>query len=256
MLIASWNVNSIKVRLPHVLEWLHAHKPDVLALQETKATNENFPLDEIAAAGYHAEFDGQKTYNGVALLSKSKPTDVSKMPVLTNDAQKRFISARYGDLLVVNVYVPNGNEVGSEKFEYKLQWLKKLGHYLKSHLHDINKIVVVGDFNIAPDDRDVYDPEQWREKILCSTPEREALQSILKLGFHDSYRLFEQTENGYSWWDYRAAAFQRNRGLRIDLALVSNTLQPLCTSSEIDTKPRSLERPSDHAPVYITLKRS
>lgn len=256
MLIASWNVNSIKVRLPHVLDWLAAHKPDVLALQETKSTNENFPLDEIAAAGYHAEFDGQKTYNGVALLSKHKPSEVNKMPVLANDEQKRFISARYNDLLVVNVYVPNGSEVGSEKFEYKLQWLKKLGHYLKSHLADNSKIIVTGDFNIAPDDRDVHDPELWREKILCSTPEREALEALCKLGFHDSYRLFEQEENSFSWWDYRAASFQRNRGLRIDLALVSQALKPLCTSSKIDTEPRKLERPSDHAPVYITLKRS
>ena len=249
MKVATWNVNSLKVRLPHVLDWLAASEADVLCLQETKTTDENFPVDEITAAGYHVAYSGQKTYNGVAILSKLPATDIITDIAGLDDPQRRILGATIDGVRVLDLYVVNGQEVGSEKFEHKLFWLDKVTDHIRTQLQEHEQFVVVGDFNIAPDDRDVYDPEAWHERILCSTPERKALQKIIDLGLTDTFRLFEQAENSYSWWDYRAAAFRRNRGLRIDLVLASRTLADNCVSCEIDKEPRSLERPSDHTPV-------
>lgn len=249
MKVATWNVNSLKVRLPHVLDWLAASEADVLCLQETKTTDENFPVDEITAAGYHVAYSGQKTYNGVAILSKLPATDIITDIAGLDDPQRRILGATIDGVRVLDLYVVNGQEVGSEKFEHKLFWLDKVTDHIRVQLQEHEQFVVVGDFNIAPDDRDVYDPEAWHERILCSTPERNALQKIIDLGLTDTFRLFEQAENSYSWWDYRAAAFRRNRGLRIDLVLASQSLVKNCVSCEIDKEPRSLERPSDHTPV-------
>lgn len=258
MKIASWNVNSLKVRLPHLLDWLAANQPDILGLQETKTVDENFPADEIKAAGYHVVFSGQKTYNGVAVLSKQPASDiVTDIPGL-DDQQRRVLGATIADekgpIRFLDLYVPNGSEVGSEKYAYKLTWLKHLTAYVKQQLATHEHLVLAGDFNIAPEDRDVHDPELWREQILCSTPEREALTKLLGLGLTDTYRLFEQAEQGFSWWDYRAAGFRRNLGLRIDLILTSAALRERCTAAWIDKEPRQLERPSDHAPVVAEFK--
>lgn len=254
MRIASWNVNSLKVREQHVLDWLESQQPDVLGLQEIKMPTENVPVEAFQAAGYHVVANGQKTYNGVALLSREAPQDVSvDLPGLT-DSQKRVIAATYGELRVLNLYVPNGQSVGSDKYAYKLDWLDALAAYIKEELKRYPRMVVMGDFNIAPDDRDVHDPDAWKDKVLCSEPERERLTKLLGLGLEDSFRLFDQPEGTFSWWDYRAAAFRRKLGLRIDLALVSTALVPDCTASDVDVEPRRLERPSDHAPVYVDLK--
>jgi exodeoxyribonuclease-3 len=244
--IASWNVNSLRVRLPQVLDWLKTNQPDILALQEIKMTNEQFPLQEIEAAGYHALFSGQKTYNGVALLSRMKASEViSDLPNL-NDPQRRILAATYYDKLrVVNVYVPNGAIVDSDKYYYKLNWLKHLHNYLRQC--DYTQLIVLGDFNIAPDDRDVNNPPAWEGEVLVSQPERAALHDLLALGLRDTFRLFEQPANIFSCWDYRAGAFRRNHGSRIDLILASTTLN--CSSSVIDINPRRLVRPSDHTPV-------
>jgi exodeoxyribonuclease-3 len=249
MKIATWNVNSLKVRLPHVLDWLAANEADVLCLQETKLTDENFPADEIRAAGYHVVFSGQKTYNGVAIISKHEASDVvTDVPGL-DDPQRRILGATIGGVRVLNLYVVNGQEVGSEKFTHKLFWLEKITDYIAAQLKSHERFVTVGDFNIAPDDRDVHDPEAWHERILCSTPERHALQKILDMGLSDVFRQFDQEENSFSWWDYRQAAFRRNRGLRIDLILASPALAEHCIACIIDKEPRQLERPSDHTPV-------
>ena len=249
MKIATWNVNSIKVRLPQVLDWLDRNRPDILALQETKSTDENFPSKEIEAAGYKVVYSGQKTYNGVAILGKEAITDcVMDIPGL-EDPQRRVLFATCGPIRVLNVYVPNGQEVGSEKFAYKLNWLDQLCGYLEKQINQHERVVLLGDFNITPDDRDVHDPEAWREQILCSTPERDALKAILDCGLDDSFRLFDQPEKIFSWWDYRAAGFRRNAGLRLDLILTSRALSEKCTASYVDSAPRQLERPSDHAPA-------
>lgn len=249
MKLASWNVNSLKVRLPHVLDWLAEHQPDILGLQETKTIDENFPQDEIEAAGYQVNFAGQKTYNGVAVISKLPATDiVTDLPGL-DDPQRRVLGCTVGDVRFLNLYIPNGSEVGSEKYEYKLGWLDALIKYVKTQLAEHNNLVVVGDYNIAPDDRDLWDPEGWKDKILVSPPERAALQKLFDMGLTDTFRLFEQEENLYSWWDYRAAGFRRNNGMRIDLLLSSAAMTERCTASYIDKEPRKLERPSDHAPV-------
>jgi exodeoxyribonuclease-3 len=249
MKIATWNVNSLKVRLPQVLDWLALSQPDILCLQETKTTDENFPVTELEAAGYHVVFSGQKTYNGVAIISREPADDVlTDIPGL-DDPQRRILGASIGGIRVLDLYVVNGQEVGSDKFAHKLHWLEKVTDHIHEQLQKHTRLVVLGDFNIAPDDRDVYDPEAWHERILCSTPEREALQRILGLGLSDTFRLFEQEEKSYSWWDYRAAAFRRNRGLRIDLILASPALTQACTACGIDKEPRRLERPSDHTPV-------
>jgi exodeoxyribonuclease-3 len=252
--IATWNVNSLKVRLGHVLDWLAAEKPDVLALQETKTVDENFPLEQIEAAGYRAAFAGQKTYNGVATLSLAAGEELAtELPGL-NDPQRRILASTIDGVRVLNVYVPNGQEVGSEKYAYKLDWLEKLRGYLAAELSRHPRLVVLGDFNIAPEDRDVHDPEAWRGKILCSDPERAALGALLDLGLRDLFRLFDQEERLFSWWDYRMLGFRRNHGLRIDLILASKPLAEACTACRIDKEPRRLERPSDHTPVVAELE--
>jgi len=251
MKIASWNVNSIRVRLEQVLEWLDGEQPDVLGLQELKMPTTDFPVEAFKELGYHSLVNGQKTYNGVALLSRQ--TGESPHLDIPNfeDPQKRAVAATFNDCRVVNLYVPNGQSVGSDKYEYKLNWLAALGAWLRDEITQHEKLVVMGDFNIAPDDRDVHDPDEWLDKILCSEAERGALNGLLELGLQDSFRLFEQPEAAFSWWDYRAAGFRRNRGLRIDLLLVSGAVASECKKSHIDKEPRTLERPSDHAPVWI-----
>ncbi len=249
MKIASWNVNSLRVRLPQVLEWLQDNPVEVLALQETKLVDEDFPQLEINQAGYQVQFSGQKTYNGVAVLTKQESTDVVKDIKDLNDPQRRILAVTVEDVRILNLYVVNGKEVGSDKYTYKLDWLKKVTAFIKTDLKRYPRYIILGDFNIAPQDQDVHDPTAWQEKILCSSKERQALQNILDLGFVDTFRLFEQEENSFSWWDYRAAAFRRNLGLRIDLILASTPLEAICRFSSVDKAPRSNERPSDHAPV-------
>ena len=250
MKLGSWNVNSLKVRLPQVLAWLTTHQPDILALQETKTTDEAFPRAEIEAAGYQVAYTGQKTYNGVALLSKTPLDEVlTDIPTLSGD-QRRFIGATVNGIRVLNLYVVNGQEVGSDKFAYKLHWLEQICEQVRAELNQHERVAVVGDFNIAPEDSDVYDPEAWHERILCSTPERDALRRILALGLVDTFRQFEQEPDSFSWWDYRAGAFRRNLGLRIDLILASTELSHCCTRSAVDREPRRHQRPSDHAPVF------
>lgn len=249
MKIATWNVNSLKVRLPQVLDWLAAVEPAVLALQETKLQDADFPAEAIRAAGYHVVYAGQKTYNGVAVLARAEPADVhTELPGLA-DPQRRVLGVTVGDVRVLDLYVPNGQAVGSDKYAYKLDWLDKLATYVEAQLAAHPRLVVLGDFNIAPEDRDVHDPEAWRGQILCSEPERAAFRHLLDLGLADSFRLFEQAPASFSWWDYRQGGFRRNLGLRIDHILVSPALAGACTACGIDTAPRRLERPSDHAPV-------
>jgi exodeoxyribonuclease-3 len=253
MKLATWNVNSLKVRLPQVIDWLQTNQPDMLCLQETKLTDENFPAAEIAAVGYESVFIGQKTYNGVAILSKQKGSDIITAIPGFEDEQKRVVAATYGDVRVISVYVPNGDTVESEKYQYKLRWLPALTGWLQQELKDYKKLAILGDFNIAPEDRDVYDPQLWQGKVLCSQPERAAFGDLLNLGLADSFRLFEQAEKSYTWWDYRMMAFRLNRGLRIDHILLSDALASVCTSCAIDKAVRKLERPSDHAPVVAEL---
>jgi exodeoxyribonuclease-3 len=253
MRVASWNVNSLKVRLPQVLDWLAANSPDVLGLQETKLVDEAFPLEAIRAAGYEVSFSGQPTYNGVALLSRAPQADVVKDIAGLDDYQRRVIGATVDGVRVFNLYVPNGQAVGTDKYAYKLGWLAALRAQLEAELARHPRLLVMGDFNIAPDDRDVHDPAEWAGKVLCSEPERAALQQILALGFTDTFRLFEQPEGVYSWWDYRAAGFRRNRGLRIDLVLASTELAGSCSRSWVDIEPRRNERPSDHAPAVAVF---
>jgi exodeoxyribonuclease III len=253
MKIASWNVNSLNVRMPHLGTWLAQAAPDVVALQETKLEDAKFPDSELAGLGYLSVFSGQKTYNGVALLSREPARDVvTDIPGLV-DPQRRILIATVGDIRVVNLYVVNGQSVGSEKYAYKLDWLAKVHDFLAAEMHRFPQMVVLGDFNIAPDDRDVHDPALWHEQVLCSTPERAALARLTALGLHDSFRLFEQTGGHYSWWDYRQGAFRRNLGLRIDLILVSDALRSSCRGASIDRVPRKWERASDHTPVMVEL---
>ncbi len=250
MKIASWNVNSLRVRLEQVLAWLEANPVDVLGLQETKMPDEDFPRQAIENAGYHVRYTGQKTYNGVALLSREEPRDVElDLPGMGDDPQRRFIAGTVNGIRIYNLYVPNGQAVGSEKFDYKLRWLASLRDLLEQALTKHAKIVVIGDFNIAPADADVHDPQDWAGKIHCSEPERAALRALTDLGLEDSFRQFDQEPGLFSWWDYRMAAFRRNRGLRIDLILASPSMARTCTASSIDRGPRAAERPSDHAPV-------
>ena len=251
MKLATWNVNSLKVRLPQVLDWLAAHQPDVLCLQETKLEDAKFPAAEIAAAGYQALSSGQKTYNGVAILSKTPAMDaVAAIPGFA-DEQKRVLAATIAGVRVVDLYVPNGQSVDSDKYRYKLGWLEALAAWLADELARHPKLAVLGDFNIAPDERDVHDPKAWEGQVLVSPPEREAFRRLVGLGLADSFRLFEQPEKTYSWWDYRMNAFRRNRGLRIDHILLSPALAGTCKSSAIDKEARRAERPSDHAPVVV-----
>ncbi len=253
MKIATWNVNSLNVRLPHLKQWLAEAAPDIVALQETKLEDARFPDTELAGLGYRSVFSGQKTYNGVAILAREMPRDVlTDLPGL-DDPQRRVLVASVGDLRIVDLYVVNGQEVGSDKYAYKLDWLAKVTAFLAEEIRRHPHLVVLGDFNIAPDDRDVHDPESWHEQVLCSTPEREALERILGLGLHDSFRLKDDSPGQFSWWDYRQAAFRRNLGLRIDLVLVSDALRSNVQSVGIDRVPRTWERPSDHAPAWIEL---
>ena len=253
MKLATWNVNSLKVRLPQVLEWLAANQPDVLCLQELKQQDGDFPQAVLQQAGYHFAFSGQKTYNGVAILSKSALADVQCGMADFPDEQKRLIAATVDGVRVVCVYVPNGQSLDSDKYQYKLKWLAALQTWLKDGLEKYPRLALLGDFNIAPDDRDVYDPQAWVGNVLVSEPEREAFRGLERLGLRDSFRLFEQPEKSYSWWDYRMMAFRRNMGLRIDHILLSAALAPECSACMIDRTPRKLERPSDHAPVVAQI---
>jgi exodeoxyribonuclease-3 len=247
--IATWNVNSLSVRLPQVLQWLVAQQPDILALQEIKMVDAKFPFEEIAAAGYRAVCSGQKTYNGVAILSRHAASDVqTDLPGL-QDPQRRILAATFGGVRVLNLYVPNGQSVDSEKYAYKLDWLRQVTQFVQQQLVSYPQLVVLGDFNIAPEDRDVHDPLSWQGQVLCSEPEREAFRLLLQTGLCDTFRLFEQAEGLFSWWDYRMAAFRRNFGLRIDHVLASPAMCAVCSASYIDKAPRAWERPSDHTPV-------
>lgn len=254
MKIATWNVNSLKVRLPQVLDWLAAQRPDVLCLQETKLADGQFPVAAIEAAGYHVAFSGQSTYNGVATLARLPLHDVETELGNGEDPQRRLLAATVNGVRVVNVYVPNGQAVGSDKYAYKLQWLARLRDYLGEALRRHERLVLLGDFNIAPDDRDVYDPAGLAGQILLSDAERAALREILDLGLTDAFRL-RHTEDGlYSWWDYRAFMFRRKLGLRIDLILASPAMAAACLDCAIDVEPRRHERPSDHAPVWASFE--
>ena len=256
MLFAAWNVNSLSVRLPRLLAWLAANRPDVVCLQETKLADEKFPARELAAAGYAAHFAGQKTYNGVALLAQEAlhVGDVAIGIPGFPDEQKRVIAATVAGMRVVGVYVPNGQAVGSEKYRYKLDWYAALAGMLRGELARHPALAVGGDFNVAPEDRDVHDPALWAGQVLCSEPERAAFRALLAVGLADSFRLFDQPEKTFSWWDYRMLAFPKNHGLRIDHILLSPPLAARCTASRIDRNARKGEKPSDHAPVLVELR--
>jgi exodeoxyribonuclease-3 len=253
MKIATWNVNSLRVRLPHVLDWLAAHQPDALCLQETKLEDKSFPVTEIEAAGYRVVYAGQKTYNGVAIVARHLPTEPQIGIPGFVDEQKRVLAASLGDLRLVCVYVPNGQAVGSDKYAYKLAWLEALTAWLREELERYPRLALLGDYNIAPDDRDVHDPAAWKDQVLCSEAERAALRAVQDIGLIDAFRLFEQAEKSFSWWDYRMMGFRRNAGLRIDHILLSPPLAASCHACSIDKAPRKLERPSDHAPVFAEL---
>ncbi len=250
MKVATWNVNSLNVRLPHVLRWLEGERPDALALQETKLTDDRFPVEALAEVGYHAAFSGQKTYNGVALLTREPASGVlADLPRL-DDPERRTLCATVSGVRVLNLYVVNGREVGSEPYARKLDWLARVARFVEEEAARCPELVVLGDFNVAPEDRDVYDPEAWRESILCSAAEREALRRLAGAGaLKDVFRRFEQPERSFSWWDYRQGAFRRGNGLRIDLILASRALAARCRACRIDPEPRGWERPSDHTPV-------
>ncbi len=253
MKLAAWNVNSLKVRLPQLLEFLSTRNPDVVCLQETKLEDHNFPKAEIEAAGYQAAFSGQKTYNGVAILSKAPLLDMQAgIPGLEDD-QKRMLAATVNGTRIVCIYIPNGQSVDSDKYQYKLKWLNALTGWLKDELTRHSRLALLGDYNIAPEDRDVHDPVAWKDQVLCSEPERDAFRKLIALGLKDSFRLFEQPEKSFSWWDYRMMGFRRNHGLRIDHILLSEALAVQCKESLIDRDMRKLERPSDHAPVMATI---
>lgn len=255
-MIATWNVNSLKVRLPQVLDWLRDNPVDFLCLQELKQDHEFFDLAAFEALGYTACWSGQKTYNGVAIISRQEGQDIVRNNPLYPDTQQRLIAATYdseqGPIRVINVYCPNGGEVDSDKYSYKLAWFKELTNFVRDELTRYDNLVLTGDFNIAPEDRDVHDG--YKGQLLISPPERAALQELFDLGLHDAFRLFEQEEKSFSWWDYRMLGFRRNAGLRIDHVLITDTLKELCESCWIDKEPRRLERPSDHAPVVADIK--
>ena len=255
MKIASWNVNSLNVRLPQLQQWLGEFAPDVVGLQETKLEDHRFPDDALAALGYRSVFHGQKTYNGVAILARDRALDQVQVAIPGfEDAQARAIAATVGDTRIVNLYVVNGQDIGTEKYDYKLRWLDAVHGWIADELRKHPKLVVLGDFNIAPDDRDVHDPAVWNDgHILTSTAERAALQRLLALGLHDGFRLHNDEPGVFSWWDYRQAAFRRNLGLRIDLTLVSEALRASTASAGIDRTPRTWERASDHAPAFVEL---
>ena len=253
MKLATWNVNSLKVRLPHVIEWLAASQPDVLCLQETKLEDHAFPRAEIEQAGYAPLFAGQKTYNGVAILSRRPATLIAAGIPDFADEQKRLLAAEIDGIEVVCAYFPNGQAVGSDKYAYKLRWIEALTAWLGRRLQGNPRLALLGDLNIAPEDRDVHDPKVWEGQVLCSGPEREAFRGLIGLGLADTFRRFDQPEQSFTWWDYRMAAFRRNMGLRIDHILLSAELAARCTACTIDKAPRRLERPSDHTPVLCEL---
>jgi len=251
--LASWNVNSLKIRLEQVLQWLETTQVDMLALQETKLTDEQFPAQIFQERGFHVVFSGQKTYNGVAIVSKHPIQDVvTDIPELV-DPQRRILAVTTAGIRLINLYVPNGAAVGTDKYEYKLNWLVKVTAFIKQQLSDHSNLAVVGDFNIAPDDRDVHSPEEWVGSVLVSPEERQAFAALIALGLNDSFRNFNQDTGCFSWWDYRAASFRRKRGLRIDHVLLNDTLNAKCMESCIDIEPRRAERPSDHAPVWVSI---
>ena len=253
MKLATWNVNSLNVRLSHVIDWVRHRRPDVLCLQETKLEDPKFPREALKEAGYEAAILGQKTYNGVAILSRLPMHDVeSGIPGL-EDEQKRVLAATVGGVRIVCVYVPNGEKIGSAKFEYKMRWMGSLKAWLKGELERHPKLAVVGDYNVAPEPEDVHDPAAWEDKIHFTPPEREALHGLFGIGFKDAFRLFDQPERSYTWWDYRMLSFRKKKGLRIDHILLSSELAKRCRSCSIDIEPRRLEKPSDHAPVMAEL---
>ena len=263
MKLATWNVNSLGVRLPQVLDWLalqaqaHDGGIDVLALQELKLTDDKFPLQALTEAGYHAAYFGQKTYNGVALISRTPPADVVKNIPGFEDDQSRVIAATYGEgdarTRVIGAYFPNGQAPGSDKFAYKMRWLDALRAWVRTEMAQHPRLALMGDYNITFDDADVWDPEGLRDTIHCTTEERAQLQGLIDLGLHDAHRLFEQPAKSYSWWDYRMLGFQKNRGLRIDHILVTDALKAQAQACTIDRQPRKNTQPSDHAPVVLTL---
>ena len=254
MRISTWNVNSLRVRMDHLGRWLAENAVDALALQELKLADEHFPREQVGALGLHAACYGQKTYNGVAILSRAEATDIVTGIPGDPDPQRRVIAASFGPVRLVNVYVPNGQAVDSEKYTYKLAWLERLRAYLAELLARHEHVLVAGDFNIAPEDRDVHDPAAWAGQVLCSPPERDAFGVLLAAGLVDSFRLFEQPPATFSWWDYRMLAFPKNRGLRIDHILLSSSLAHRCVASRIDRNARKGEKPSDHAPVIVELR--
>ena len=254
MKIATWNVNSLQIRIEQVMDWLQLSSCDILCLQETKLTDDNFPVDVIQAAGYYVVYSGQKTYNGVAIIARQPIIDVvTDVPGL-DDSQRRIICITVGDIRILNLYVVNGKEVGSDKYNYKLNWLERVTDYIADQQYKYKNFVVVGDFNIAPEDRDVYNAVSWRDKIFCSKAERAYLQKIINLGFTEVFRMFDQKANSFSWWDYRFGRFEKNMGLRIDLIFTTESMTKQCISCVIDSQPRQLVRPSDHAPVVAVFE--
>ncbi len=251
MKIATWNVNSLNVRLPHVLDWLKSSKADVLCLQETKQEDSKFGYEALKSAGYNAIHNGQKTYNGVAIITPHILEDIHLDIPNFDDPQKRIIAATINDIRYISAYIPNGQAVDSEKYEYKMRWLSAFNNWLSSQIALYPKLALLGDYNIAPEDQDCHDPAAWEGDILVSPRERDAFQEMLSLGLTDSFRMYDQPEKSFSWWDYRMGGFRRNRGMRIDHILITEALKPLCKSSYIDKEPRMLERPSDHTPVVL-----
>jgi exodeoxyribonuclease-3 len=255
--LATWNVNSLKVRLPHLLDWLAAHPVDVMCLQETKLADDKFPAAELQQAGYESVFSGQKTYNGVAILTRRDTVGVATevqagLPDFP-DEQKRLIAGTVAGVRIVCCYFPNGQAVGSDKYAYKLRWIAALGAWLRDELARWPELAVLGDYNVAPEDRDVHDPQLWAGQVLFSEPEKQAFRDLVALGLVDAFRLFEQPDRSYTWWDYRMLAFRRKMGLRIDHILLSAALAARCTHCTIDVEPRRREQPSDHAPVVVTV---
>lgn len=252
--VATWNVNSLKVRLPQVLDWLAVQQPDILAVQETKLPDADFPVLDIEQAGYQASYAGQKTYNGVALLSRISATQVMRDMPKMNDIQRRILGATLGEVRVLNLYIPNGQALDSDKYTYKLAWLEHLITWVQDEYNTHRNLIVLGDFNIAPEARDIYDPSALFGQVLCSAAERSAFQRLQQLGLQDAFRLFPQSERSFTHWDYRAGAFRRNLGMRIDHILVSPRLAALCNRCWVDIAPRRLSRPSDHAPVVADFQ--
>lgn len=256
--LATWNVNSLKIRLPHLLDWLATHAVDIVCLQETKLPDDRFPAGALQEAGYESVFTGQKTYNGVAILTRRSTvglaSDVQGNLPNFPDEQKRLLAATVADVRVVCGYFPNGQAVGTDKYDYKLRWMAALNAWLRDELVRWPRLALAGDFNVAPEDRDVHDPTLWEGQVLFSEPEKQAFRALADSGLVDSFRMFEQPERSYTWWDYRMLAFRRKMGLRIDHILLSRPLAERCTQCRIDVEPRRREQPSDHAPVIVTLQ--